>query len=205
MREIIVSFEIKPCGFPACAGHTVVIVAKPRGSRISVRDTTSGVESTVAALDLLGLPVDELATGAAVRNTTRGEWQSARRRERILRNLLLAGGPASTRVQTACRSLKLSRRSVYRLLERYRRGATTASLVAGRAGTPRHQRRLSAAREAIIAVAIAARAQDPRSTSVTALVNAVGARCRAAGLRAVSRRAIERRLDTDARGGVIAP
>jgi len=196
MPKVILSFEIKPKTSPACAGHTVLIVAQASGSQVSVRDTVGGVESTVVARGLHAASVGEV-----VRNTTRAQWNRARRRERVLRQLIDTEGSVASRLKVACRELRLSERSVYRLLQRYRPSQNTRSLIAGRAGTRPHQRRLSAAREEIIAAAISARAAIAPQPSVSALVDDVRRRCGALGLRAVSRRAIERRLGGSGHGG----
>ncbi len=197
--ESLLRLEIRPGTIAAHGGQTVILIDHASGSHVRVRDIATGVEAEVAVLDLqspastLSIAESERRWGL-VRNTTRVEWKTARRRERILRRCIVGEGNAAERVREACQLLDLSRRRVYYLLNQFRTSALTSSLVVGHRGTPPDSRRLSNAREILVMRAIEERfLRRPRS-SVSDITEEIARRCRKAGFKAVSRKAIDRRI-----------
>jgi putative transposase len=199
MLEKSLHFPIKPGVVAAWNAHTVVIVCPTFGSSARVRVVATGEERDVAVDELQGIPAigpiesGELRWGL-VRDSTRAEWKQARRRERVLKRCISGDGAASTRVEFACKALGLSRRSIYRLLANYRVAAQTSSLIQRHCGTPPAGRRLTAAREAIAMRCIEQRFLSRPRAPVSLVIEEVERQCRAAGLKPVSRKAIDLRI-----------
>jgi putative transposase len=199
MLEKSLHFPIKPGVVAAWNAHTVVIVGPTVGSTARVSDVATGEERDVAVDELQGIPAigpmesGELRWGL-VRDSTRAEWKQARRRERVLKRCISGDGAASTRVEFACKALGLSRRSIYRLLANYRVAAQTSSLIQRHSGTPPAGRRLTAAREAIAMRCIEQRFLSRPRAPVSLVTEEVERQCRAAGLKPVSRKAIDLRI-----------
>jgi putative transposase len=199
MLEKSLHFPIKPGVVAAWNTRTVVIVGLLDGSSTRVRDVATGEQHHVTAEELQGIPaIGQLESNerqwALVRDSTRSEWKQARRRERVLRNFILRDRESSEGIEFACKALDLSRRTIYRLLANYRAAAQTTTLFHKHRGTPAASRRLSATREAIAMRCIEQRfLRRPRAT-VALLMEEVERQCRVAGVKAVSRKAIDSRI-----------
>jgi putative transposase len=199
MLEKSLHFPIKPGVVVAWDARTVVIVAPFDASSTRVRDVATGKEHDVSVDELQGIPAigqvkNDEHRWALVRDSTRTEWKQARRRERVLNRCISGDGNASARVQFACKALGLSRRSIYRLLATYRAAAQTSTLIQKHCGTPPAGRRLTAAREAIAMRCIEQRFLSRPRATVSFVTEEVERQCRAAGLKPVSRKAIDLRI-----------
>jgi putative transposase len=191
--------DIAPGVAAAHDGHTVIILELVTGSEVRVRDVATGDEKSVPVSELagvaLGLSGDETRRRReSVRTSTREEWLRARRRERVIRRLIRGDAAAAKQIAVACRTLDLSRSSVYRLLRRYQQAAQTSSLLLGHRGTPRQHRRLSESREAIVTRAIQEKFLTRPRMTISRLTEEIRNRCLRAALRPVSRKAIEMRI-----------
>jgi hypothetical protein len=170
MLERSLHLPIKPGVVAAWNTRTVVIVALLDGSSTRVRDVATGEELDVPVEELQGIPaIGQLESNEGrwglVRDSTRVEWQQARRRERVLRKCILSDGDSSEGIAFACKALDLSRRTIYRLLTNYRAAAQTTTLIQKHRGTPPASRRLTATREAIAMRCIEQRfLRRPRAT-----------------------------------------
>ena len=199
MLEKPLILPIKPGIVAAWHARTVVIVAPFDGSITRVRDVATGTEHDVPVDELQGVPAIGRVRGdqqgwTLMRDSTRAEWKQARRRERIINRCISGEGTAATRIRFACKALGLSRRSIYRLLAAYQTAAQTSTLIQKHRGTPLTARRLSAAREAITMRCIEQRFLSRPRATVTLVAEEVERQCRAAGLKPVSRKAIDLRI-----------
>ena len=199
MLEKPLIFPIKPGIVAAWNTRTVVIVAPFDGSFTRVRDVATGTEYDVPVDELQGVPAigkvkSDQQGWTFVRDSTRAEWKQARRRERVLNKCIAGDGTAATRIQFACKALGLSRRSIYRLLAAYQAVAQTSTLIQKHRGTPPAGRRLTAAREVIAMRCIEQRFLSRPRATVTLVAEEVQRQCRAAGLKPVSRKAIDLRI-----------
>jgi hypothetical protein len=200
MLERSLHFPIAPGVVAAWNTRTVVIVALLDCSSTRVRDVATGEGLEVPVEELQGIPaIGQLESKedrwALVRDSTRAEWKQARRRERVLRKLISRDGDSSEGIEFACKALNLSRRTSYRLLANYRASAQTTTLGQKHRGPPVASRRLTATREAIAMRCIEQRfLRRPRAT-VALVMEEVERQCRAAGVKAVSRKAIDLRID----------
>jgi putative transposase len=199
MLERSLHFPIKPGVVAAWSTRTVVIIGPLDGSTVQVRDLATSEQHVVSVEELQGIPAigqiesDERRWGL-VRDSTRVEWKLARRRERVLRKCISRDGNQPEGIEFACKALGLSRRTIYRLLADYRAAAQTTTLIQKHCGTPPASRRLAATREAIAMRCIEQRfLRRPRAT-VAFVTEEVERQCRAAGLKAVSRKAIDLRI-----------
>lgn len=132
MLERSLHFPIKPGVVAAWNTRTVVIVALLDGSSARVRDVATGDRLDVPVEELHGLQtIGQLENNEArwsqVRDSTQSEWKQARRRERVLRKLLLSNGERPEGIECACKALNLSRRTIYRLLANYRSAEQTST------------------------------------------------------------------------------
>jgi putative transposase len=199
MLEKSLHFPIKPGVVAAWDTRTVVIIALHDGSCTRVRDVATGEQHDVPVEELQGIPaIGQIESNerrwALLRNSARAEWKQARRRERVLKKCILRDGDSSGGIDFACKALDLSRRTIYRLLADYRAAAQTTTLVQKRPGTPAASRRLSATREAIAMRCIEQRfLRRPRAT-VALVMEEVERQCGAAGVKPVSRKAIDLRI-----------
>jgi putative transposase len=199
MLERSLHFPVKPGVVVAWNARTVVIVALLDGSSTRVRDIATGEQCDAPVEELQGLPAlgriesDEHRWGL-LRDSTRAEWKQARRRERVLRRCLTSDGDSFNGIAFACKSLSLSRRTIYRLLADYRAASQTTTLIKKHRGTPPATRRLSPTREAIAMRCIEqCFLRRPRAT-VTLVMEEVERQCSAAGVKPVSRKAIDVRI-----------
>jgi putative transposase len=81
-------------------------------------------------------------------------WQKATLREVVIRRTIVGPGPAKPRIRSAADSLKVSTRTIQRLIARYKSSAQTTSLVPHQLGPRKLYRRLGALRERLINEAI---------------------------------------------------
>jgi hypothetical protein len=158
MLEKPLLFPIKPGVVAAWNARTVVIVGPTDGSSTRIHDVATGEERDVSVDELQGIPaIGQIESPeqrwALVRDSTQAEWKQARRRERVLKRCMSEDGDASARVRFACRALGLSRRTIYRLLAKYRAAAQTSSLIAKHRGTPPAVRRLTPLEKRLLCVA----------------------------------------------------
>jgi putative transposase len=199
MLERSLHFPIKPGVVAAWNARTVVIISTLDGSSIRIRDIATGEQYDAPVEELRGLPrsgciENDEHRWALLRNSTRAEWKQARRRERVLRRCLTSDDNSFNRIAFACRSLNRSKRTIYRLLADYRAASQTTTLIQKHCGTPPASRRLSATREAIATRCIEqCFLRRPRAT-VTLVMEEVERQCRAAGVKVVSRKAIDIRI-----------
>ncbi len=192
--------EIAAGAIAAHSSRTVVILEPIDGSNVRVRDLATGTEQSVPLGELSGAALglsrkDTQRRWELVRGTTRKGWLRARRRERVVLRLIRNDGEVAKHIASAIRALRLSRSSVYRLLQRYRQAAQTSSLLLGHRGTPPQHRRLSEAREAIVNRTIEEKFLSRPRMTVSRLTEEIRIRCQRAALKPVSRKAIEMRID----------
>lgn len=191
--------EIAAGAIAAHSSRTVVIVEPIDGSNVRVRDLATGTEQSVPLGELSGAALglsrkDTQRRWELVRGTTRKGWLRARRRERVVLRLIRNDGEVAKHIASASRALRLSRSSVYRLLQRYRQAAQTSSLLLGHRGTPPQHRRLSEARESIVNRTIEEKFLSRPRMTVSRLTEEIRIRCQRAALKPVSRKAIEMRI-----------
>ena len=191
--------EIAAGAIAAHSSRTVVILEPIDGSNVRVRDLATGTEQSVPLGELSGAALglsrkDTQRRWELVRGTTRKGWLRARRRERVVLRLIRNDGEVAKHIASASRALRLSRSSVYRLLQRYRQAAQTSSLLLGHRGTPPQHRRLSEAREAIVNRTIEEKFLSRPRMTVSRLTEEIRIRCQRAALKPVSRKAIEMRI-----------
>ena len=199
MLERSLHFPIQPGVVVAWNTRTVIILARHDGSSTRVRDVATGEQHDAPVEELRGIPAishiesDERGW-ALVRDSTRDEWKQARRRERVLRHCMSGESDSSRDIEFACKALNLSRRTIYRHLAHYRAAAQTTTLVKKHRGTPPASRRLTAAREAIATRCIEQHYLRRPRASVTFVMEEVERQCSAAGLKPISRKAIDMRI-----------
>jgi hypothetical protein len=174
--------EIAPGVIAAHGGQTVVILEPIDGSEVRVRDMATGTEEVVPVCELagaaLGLSRKETQRRLeSLRGATREEWLRARGRERVIMRLLRNDGDIAKQVICAGRALGLSRSSIYRLLRQYRQAAQTTSLLVGHRGTPKHHRRLSEPREALVTRAIEEKYLARPRMTISGLTEEIRNRC----------------------------
>jgi putative transposase len=200
MQETPLRIEVKPGIVVNFDGKAVVVLSPPVNSSVRVRNVATGAQLDVPIIELGALAdglgsMDRERHWSLVRDTTRSEWKIAKQRERVIRRCLSGDGTASERIVWACQCLGLSRRRVYDLLKDYSQASQTSTHVKGHRGTPPQGRRLSTAQERIVMRAIEERYLNKSRITVTRLMEDIRQRCAAAGTRAVSRNAVERRIE----------
>jgi hypothetical protein len=77
-------------------------------------------------------------------------WEKAAQREEVIRQAIVGPGPAKPRIRSAADSLKVSTRTIHRLIARSKSSAQTTSLVPHQLGPRKLYRRLGAVRERLI-------------------------------------------------------
>src|SRR5882724_8036116 len=125
-----------------------------RGTRARIRDSNSRELREVDVAEIRGLPtlaIEDLDERLNLRRTSDyPTWQTAIRREEIIRQTMVGPGPAKPRIRSAAQSLKVSTRTIQRLIARYKSSAQTTSLVPHQPGPRKLHRRLGAVRERLI-------------------------------------------------------
>jgi putative transposase len=129
---------------------------------------------TAADRDLLAVP--------------KADWAFAKRQERIAKSALRVGA------MEAARSTGCSKRTIYRLLASYRMNPTLLAFLPRRRGSAVGSRRLDLDREAIIAQAVEQWMSSREPLPVARAVEEAARLAKAAGLKAVARNSIVRRL-----------
>jgi putative transposase len=129
-----------------------------RGAWARLRDSTSKELREVNVAEIRGLPdltLEDLDERLA-RQHTSGDpiWDMATQREEVIRQAILGPGLAKPRIRCAADSLKVSTRTIQRLIARYKSSAQTTSLVPHQLGPRKLYRRLGAVRERLINEAI---------------------------------------------------
>ena len=122
------------------------------------------------------------------------EWQTAIRREAVVRPLAGKSRLSSATVDAAAERLGLKRARLYRLIAAYRERPLTSTLISPKSGPPKGHRLLDLGREKLIEQAIQEFYCTKEKPSISALVGYVSHECGKLGLRPISRRAIEARI-----------
>jgi hypothetical protein len=141
-----------------------------RGARARIRDSSSQEMREVNVAEIRGLPALALEDldERLDRQRTSGDpiWEKATQREEVVRRAMVGPGPAKPRIRTAADSLKVSTRTIQRLIARYKSSAQTISLPY-QLGPRKLYRRLGTLRERLINEAIdqLCRAGGPGSAS----------------------------------------
>lgn len=153
MLEGSLRFLIKPGVVAAWESRTIIIIALQEGSSTCVRDIETGEAFNIPSEDLKGiLEIGHVETNESrwslIRDSTRVEWKQARWRERVRRKCVSRDGSPTEGIEFACKSLGLSRRTIYRLPANYRDAAQTTTLIQKHCGTLPASRRLTATRGA---------------------------------------------------------
>ena len=129
-----------------------------RGACARIRDSSSKEMREVNVAELRGLPALALEDldERLDRQHTSGDpiWEKAAQREEVIRRAIVGPGPAKPRIRSAADSLKVSTRTIQRLIARYKSSAQTTSLVPHQLGPRKLYRRLGAVRERLINEAI---------------------------------------------------
>ena len=87
-------------------------------------------------------------------SASENDWNVARRRETLIRSLVVRGSITYNDVDAAATELGLSRSFMYKLLARYRRRPQTSSLLFAKRGRSDDSRSLDQEREQLIQTAI---------------------------------------------------
>jgi putative transposase len=169
-----------------------------KGDRARIRDANCSDLREVPVAELRGLaslPIVELDRRAErLRSTDESEWNSAQRRETVIREAMQGEGPASALVDAAAKSLGVSGRTVRRLIARYTASAQTTSLLAHAPGPNKTHRRLGAQRERLIDTAIEKRYLVRPRTPMEEVYKEVVRRCRGENLVPPARNSVLRRI-----------
>jgi putative transposase len=132
------------------------------------------------------------------------DWEVARRRLAVIRPLAETGDRTRARVAEAAMQIDCGVTHTYDLLARYLANPRLTSLLPRRRGRKRGRSMLVSDVDEIIRLAIEDTYLTRQKPLISDLVDEVRRRCIAAGLRAPSRGAIERRLDTRSPAQVVA-
>jgi putative transposase len=122
-------------------------------------------------------------------------WELARARMAVIGPLARMSRRTRADVRAAAERLGHGVSSTYELLARFRKNGRLTSLLPRRSGRRPGSRQLEPEREEIVRAAIDQLYLSRQQISVSALMIEIRARCRANGLRAPSRRAVQRRID----------
>jgi putative transposase len=122
------------------------------------------------------------------------KWAEAVRREPAIRRLAAVEKPGRRDVDAVARELGLSRSQVYRLMHAFRENPITQSLVFANPGPGKGTSRLPSDVEKIIEGAIDTDYNRRERPTVQHLLREIRARCRAAGFKPPSRKAVSARV-----------
>jgi hypothetical protein len=168
------------------------------GGFARIRDSNSKELREVNVAEIRGLPTlaledldDRLDRS---RTSDDPSWQTATLREEIIREALVGPGPAKPRIRAAAESLKVSTRTIQRLVARYKSSAQTTSLVPHQSGPRKLRRRLGAVRERLINESIEKRYLVRPKTPMEETYREVVRRCRRAHLPAPARNSVIKRI-----------
>ncbi len=168
------------------------------GGFARIRDSNSKELREVNVAEIRGLPTlaledldDRLDRS---RTSDDPSWQTATLREEIIREALVGPGPAKPRIRAAAESLKVSTRTIQRLVARYKSSAQTTSLVPHQSGPRKLRRRLGAVRERLINESIEKRYLVRPKTPMEETYREVVRRCRRAHLPVPARNSVIKRI-----------
>jgi len=169
-----------------------------RGARARIRDSNSKELREVNVAEIRGLPaltLEDLDERLA-RQHTSGDpiWDMATQREEVIRQTILGPGLAKPRIRCAADSLKVSTRTIQRLIARYKTSAQTTSLVPHQLGPRKLYRRLGAVRERLINEAIQKRYLVRPKTPMEETYREVVRRCRRLHIPAPARNSVITRI-----------
>jgi len=169
-----------------------------RGACARIRDSSSKEIREVNVAELRGLPALALEDldERLDRQHTSGDpiWEKAAQREEVIRRAIVGPGPAKPRIRSAADSLKVSTRTIQRLIARYKSSAQTTSLVPHQLGPRKLYRRLGAVRERLINEAIEKRYLVRPKTPMEETYREVVRRCRRLHLPAPARNSVITRI-----------
>src|SRR5260370_19853447 len=110
-----------------------------RGAYAHIRDSKSKEMREVHVAEIRGLPALSLEDldERLDRQHTSGDpiWQKATQREVVIRRTIVGPGPAKPRIRSAADSLKVSTRTIQRLIARYQSSSQTPNPVPHQPGT----------------------------------------------------------------------
>jgi putative transposase len=169
-----------------------------RGACACIRDSNSKELREVNVAEIRGLPaltLEDLDERLA-RQHTSGDpiWDMATQREEVIRKAILGPGLAKPRIRCAAESLKVSTRTIQRLIARYKSSAQTTSLLPHQLGPRKLYRRLGAVRERLINEAIQKRYLVRPKTPMEETYREVVRRCRRLHIPAPSRNSVITRI-----------
>jgi putative transposase len=121
-------------------------------------------------------------------------WEKATQREEVIRRAMVGPGPAKPRIRCAADSLKVSTRTIQRLIARYKSSAQTTSLVPHQLSPRKLYRRLGALRERLINEAIEKRYLVRPKTPMEETYREVVRRCRRLHVPAPARNSVITRI-----------
>lgn len=169
-----------------------------RGTRARIRDSKSKELREVDVAEIRGLPtlaLEDLDERLDLRRTADyPTWQTAIQREEIIRQTMIGPGPAKPRIRSAAQSLKVSTRTIQRLIARYKSSAQTTSLVPHQPGPRKLHRRLGAVRERLINESIEKRYLVRPKTPMEETYREVVRRCRRLHVPAPARNSVLTRI-----------
>jgi putative transposase len=169
-----------------------------RGARARIRDSNSKELREVDVAEIRGLPtlaIEDLDERLDLRRTSDyPTWQTAIQREEIIRQTMVGPGPAKPRIRSAAQSLKVSTRTIQRLIARYKSSAQTTSLVPHQPGPRKLHRRLGAVRERLINESIEKRYLVQPKTPMEETYREVVRRCRRLHVPAPARNSVLTRI-----------
>lgn len=141
------------------------------------------------------MPADNEIRESGTISLTNQQWDEARKRAQILRPLADSETVSRQQADCAAAALGLSRRTVYRLIDAYRRtGGVVPSLVRDRPTGGRGKTRLPYKIESVIDAVIEAQYLCVQKPSLVSTVKEVRRRCRLAGLKPPGLNTVDRRI-----------
>ncbi len=195
-----VQLEIRAGEIAVCGVRLVRIRALAADGLVGIEDLTTGEHSDVSLADLRSRPAAAIATQMdvqleAVRSVSDALWQRATRREDALTALLKGSGSLAERAKEVAGQHKISVRTLYRWLARYRDTAQTSALIAHARGVRSGARRLDVDRERLVKKIIEQQYLSRSRPSVEEIVRIVHQRCLEGHCKPVSRNAIRARIN----------
>lgn len=169
-----------------------------KGGRAQIREPSSQRIYEVSVAELRGLPslaLHELDSRLnRQRESSSDQWSTAERREDVIRTVMSGSGSWAARISAAAHTLKVSTRTVHRLVARYRVTAQTTSLLHRPSGPRDVHRRLGAERERLVNIAIEKRYLVRPRTPMEETYREVLRHCRQKNLPPPARGSVIRRI-----------
>src|ERR1035441_6410933 len=195
-----VRLEIRVGEVAVCGSRLVRIRAMAADGLVGIEDLITGAHSDVSLADLRSRPTAVIGTQIdvqleAVRSAPDGLWQRATIRENALTALLEGSGSLAARAKEVATQHKISVRTLYRWLARYRDAAQTSALIAHVRGVRTGARRLDIDRERLVNKIIEQKYLSRSRPSVEEIVRIVHQRCLEGHWKPVSRNAIRARIN----------